>query len=48
MSTLEIVRLNLLSPMVLSFALGAIAHWVRSDLKFPDQIYTAICCSPSG
>ncbi|MCA3245665.1 MAG: sodium-dependent bicarbonate transport family permease [Tagaea sp.] len=42
MSTLEIVRLNLLSPMVLSFALGAIAHWVRSDLKFPDQIYAAM------
>jgi hypothetical protein len=42
MSTLEIVRLNLLSPMVLSFALGAAAQWVRSDLKFPDQIYTVM------
>ncbi|MFN8726482.1 MAG: sodium-dependent bicarbonate transport family permease [Rhodospirillales bacterium] len=42
MTTLELVRLNLLSPMVLSFVLGALAHLVRSDLKFPDQVYTAL------
>jgi len=42
MTTLDLVRLNLLSPMVLSFALGAIAHFARSDLKFPDQIYSAL------
>ena len=42
MTTLELVRLNLLSPMVLSFALGAIAHFARSDLKFPDQVYSAL------
>lgn len=27
---------NLLSPMVLAFVLGAVAAWLRSDLRFPD------------
>jgi hypothetical protein len=31
-----------LSPIVLSFALGVIASLVRSDLKFPDQVYQAM------
>ncbi len=38
----DIVRANLLSPVVLSFALGMVAHFVRSDLKIPDQIYAAL------
>lgn len=42
MDAIEILRLNLLSPMTLSFALGVVATLVRSDLKFPDQIYTAL------
>ena len=42
MDALDILRLNLLSPMTLSFALGVAATLVRSDLKFPDQIYTAL------
>jgi uncharacterized protein len=41
-STLELVRLNLLSPVVLAFALGVLATLVRSDLKFPDELYTAL------
>jgi uncharacterized protein len=42
MEIVDILRLNLLSPMTLSFALGVVATLVRSDLKFPDQIYTAL------
>jgi hypothetical protein len=40
--TLEVVRLNLLSPPVLAFALGVVATLARSDLKFPDQLYSAL------
>ena len=28
--------------MVLAFALGLFATWVKSDLKFPDELYTAL------
>lgn len=39
---LELARLNLLSPVVLSFALGLLATWLRSDLRIPDEIHTAL------
>jgi hypothetical protein len=39
---LELLRVNLLSPMVLAFALGLIAVWVKSDLKLPDALYTTL------
>jgi len=42
MDALELVRLNLLSPVVLAFALGMVATLARSDLKFPDELYTAL------
>lgn len=42
METLELVRLNLLSPMVLAFALGIVATLIRSDLRLPDVVYTAL------
>ena len=42
MDALELVRLNLLSPMVLAFALGIVATLVRSDLRVPDAIYAAL------
>lgn len=42
MDALELVRLNLLSPMVLAFALGVIATLVRSDLRIPDAVYAAL------
>lgn len=42
MDTLDLVRLNLLSPMVLAFTVGIVATLVRSDLKFPDALYVAI------
>ena len=39
---LDLLRLNLLSPMVLAFVLGLIAVWVKSDLKLPDALYTTL------
>ncbi len=42
MSLSEILSLNLLSPMVLSFLLGIIAVRVQSDLKIPEQVYSII------
>ncbi|MFZ9634168.1 MAG: sodium-dependent bicarbonate transport family permease, partial [Alphaproteobacteria bacterium] len=42
MESLDILRLSLLSPMTLSFALGVAATLLRSDLKFPDQLYTGL------
>jgi uncharacterized protein len=42
MSPVEIVQLNLLSPIVLAFVLGIAATLFRSDLKFPDELYTAL------
>ena len=42
MDFLELIRLNLLSPMALAFLLGIIATLVRSDLHFPDALYTAL------
>lgn len=42
MEILDLVRLNLLSPMVLAFVLGVIATLVHSDLKFPEELYIGI------
>jgi uncharacterized protein len=42
MEALELVRFNLLSPIVLAFVLGIVATLIRSDLKFPDELYTAL------
>lgn len=42
MDILELVRLNLLSPMVLAFVLGVFATLVHSDLRFPEELYTGI------
>jgi hypothetical protein len=39
---LEAVRMNLLAPPALFFALGVTAALVRSDLKFPEALYTAM------
>jgi hypothetical protein len=38
----ELVRLNLLSPMVLAFVLGIVATLVHSDLKIPEELYSAL------
>ncbi|MDZ7707892.1 MAG: sodium-dependent bicarbonate transport family permease [Trueperaceae bacterium] len=42
MDALELVRLNLLSPMILAFALGIVATLIRSDLRLPDALYSAL------
>lgn len=42
METLELLRLNLLSPVVLAFVLGMVATLVRSDLKFPEALYSTL------
>lgn len=42
METFEILRSNLLSPLVLAFILGMIATLVKSDVEFPEPIYKFI------
>jgi hypothetical protein len=42
MDPLQLVSLNLLSPMVLAFVLGCVATLARSDLRFPDELYAAL------
>ena len=42
MSTAEILRANLLSPIVLAFALGVLARLVRSELRIPQALYTSL------
>lgn len=42
MSPAEILATNLLSPVVLAFALGVTATLIRSDLEFPEPLYQAL------
>lgn len=42
MEIVELMRANLLSPMILGFGLGIVATLVRSDLKFPAELYSAL------
>ncbi len=42
MDPIDLLRLGVLSPMTLCFALGALATFVRSDLKFPEPVFTAL------
>ena len=42
MNTLELLRTNLLAPIFLAFLLGWVATLVRSDLKFPDGLYSGL------
>lgn len=39
MSVLDLLQLNLLSPVILCFFLGIGATLVRSDMRFPEQLY---------
>lgn len=39
---LELAAANLLSPMVLAFALGLVAAVVKSDLKLPPEVHSAL------
>ena len=38
MSVGDLVSLNLGSPVVLAFLLGVIAAFIKSDLRFPEQV----------
>ena len=42
MASLDLLFANLLSPVVLAFALGVVARLVRSDLEFPPPLYDAL------
>jgi hypothetical protein len=42
MNTLDLLRLNLVTPMTLCFALGVIARLVKSDLKLPTGAYSML------
>ncbi|MEM1093251.1 MAG: sodium-dependent bicarbonate transport family permease [Bacteroidota bacterium] len=42
MDNLDILASNLLSPVILAFALGVLAAVVRSDLKLPPALYNAL------
>jgi uncharacterized protein len=42
MDVLHSLFASLLSPMVLAFALGVFATLVRSDLKFPEELYVGL------
>lgn len=42
MDALELLRLNLTSPMVLGFALGVIGALLKSDLRLPESVHSAL------
>jgi hypothetical protein len=42
MDALELLRLNLTSPIVLGFALGIVGALVKGDLRLPDAVHSAI------
>lgn len=42
MDLLSSLSSSLLTPMVLAFVLGLFATLVKSDLRFPDELYTAL------
>jgi hypothetical protein len=42
LTTLEILKANLLSPIVLAFVLGIFAKLVRSELALPKDLYTSL------
>jgi hypothetical protein len=42
MSPLDLIQINLFSPVVLAFFLGMIATLIRSDLKMPEELYQAL------
>lgn len=42
LSTLELLRVNLLSPVVLAFALGIFAKLIRSELTLPKDLYVSL------
>ncbi len=42
MTTIEVLRTNLLSPIVLAFLLGIVAKLIRSELALPKDLYSSL------
>ncbi len=42
MDPLELVRINLFSPMVTAFVLGIVARLIKSDLNLPESLYASL------
>lgn len=42
LSTLDLLRVNLMSPIVLAFGLGVLARLVRSELKIPQPLQSSL------
>lgn len=42
MESIALLLANLISPPVIAFAAGIVAVYVKSDLKFPEQVYQAL------
>ncbi|MGB0416034.1 MAG: sodium-dependent bicarbonate transport family permease [Coraliomargarita sp.] len=42
MDSLSLLASNLFSPPVIAFGAGIVSVWLRSDLKFPEQVYQAL------
>lgn len=42
MSTFELLRLNLISPLVLAFVLGLFARLIKSEFSLPKDLYTSL------
>lgn len=39
---IDLLQSNLLTPVVLAFVLGAIAHLLKSDLRIPESLFTGL------
>jgi hypothetical protein len=42
MNTIELIQINLFSPVILCFFLGIVATLIKSDLRFPEPLYQAL------
>jgi hypothetical protein len=42
LATLEILKANLLSPIVLAFVLGIVTKLLRSEFALPKDLYTSL------
>ena len=39
---MDLVVQNLVSPIVLCFAPGLVARWIKSDFELPDAVYQGL------
>ena len=42
MTSLQLAAANLLSPMTLCFAFGALAAWIRSDFRLQEPVFATL------